>query len=368
MLKPSALARLVLSALLLFGIGWTAQGGDPVAATSRCGTPCRPAWAGIYPTVLTPWTCAGTVDLPALLAQVDYQLSGGVHGLLLLGTIGEGEVADHAERATVISAVHAHVQGRVPIIVGIHTADADVALAQMAQAVELGAAAVLVKYTPGCCVRFPVVYEFYRRLALTQMIDLFIYYYPSQTGLELHPAEIAQLLRLPRVVGIKNSILDLQHVRKQIELTQRPDRAFLSGTALNLTQFQEAGGHGAMCPEAALLPGPTVAAWRTAYELGALDLARQQQRELFVVAPLLTRQPVSARTARCFTMFMQDAELAQTVGAEASPARLKYALGGLGIPMTPIVKPPLRQLGTLERVRIDSQMPAIRRAAGGTVW
>jgi 4-hydroxy-tetrahydrodipicolinate synthase len=252
----------------------------------------------------------------------------------------------------------------VPIIVGIHTDDVHVARDQMRQAQELGAAAVLIKYTPRGCVRFSHVCNFYRWLAATRILPIFIYYFPSQTGLEMSPDQLAQLLRLPGVVGIKESILDLDHVRKQMELAGRSDLAFLSGTALNLTQFQAIGGHGAMCPEALLLPGPTVAAWRAVYEQGWIDEARRRQRELFVVAPLLTRQPVTTRTARFATMLSQDLRLAQQVGPEATPARLKYALSGLGVPMSPLVKPPLEQLGSLERLRIDWQLPALRRVAG----
>lgn len=350
-----------LLALLCVSVGltWAASAQDNCPQPTGC-----PAWAGIYPTVLLPWACPGQVDVPALMHQVNYHLAGGVQGLLVLGTIGEGEQADMAERAVVIQTVCSHVAGRVPVVVGIHTASAEKARAQMEQAQQLGAAAVLIKYLPrrGECVRFSEVYSFYRDLALAEVLPIFVYYFPSQTGVELTPAEVAQLLRLRGVVGIKNSILDLGHVRKQIELTQRSDVAFLSGTALNLTQFHAIGGHGAMCPEALLLPRPTVAAWQAAVE-GRSAEARQRQKMLFAVAPLLTRPPVTARTARTFTMLSQDLGRRQEVGPEATPARLKYALNALGVPMSALVKPPLPPLGQMERLWVETQLPELRRVA-----
>jgi 4-hydroxy-tetrahydrodipicolinate synthase len=302
-----------------------------------------------------------------LVRQVDYHLAGGVHGLLVLGTIGEGEQADMAERAVVIQTVCSHVSGRVPVVIGIHTADVEVARAQMEQAQQLGAAAVLIKYLPrrGACVRFTDVYTFYRDLALAQVLPIFVYYFPSQTGVELTPAEVAQLLRLRGVVGIKNSLLDLGHVQKQMELTQRLDVAFLSGTALNLTQFHAIGGHGAMCPEALLLPGPTVAAWQAAVE-GRSTEARQRQKTLFAVAPLLTRPAVTARTARTVTMLNQDLGRRQEVGPEATPARLKFAMNALGVPMSELVKPPLSPLGRMERLWVEAQLPGLLRV--GSQW
>lgn len=341
--------------------------GVTLAASAQegCWRPLGcPAWAGIYPTVLLPWTCPGRVDVPALVHQVDYHLAGGVQGLLILGTIGEGEQADMAERAVVIQTVCSHVAGRVPVVVGIHSAHVDEARTQMQQAQQLGAAAVLIKYLPcrGACVSFREIYTFYRDLALAEVLPIFVYYFPSQTGVELTPAEVAQLLRLRGVVGIKNSILDLGHVQKQMELTQRSDLAFLSGTALNLTQFHTIGGHGAMCPEALLLPGPTVAAWQAAVE-GRSAEARQRQKALFAVAPLLTRPPVTARTARTVTMLSQDLGRRQEVGPEATPARLKYAISALGVPMSDLVKPPLQPLGNMERLWVEAQIPELRRVA-----
>src|SRR5438876_5386134 len=71
----------------------------PVPTATAC-----PCWCGVYSTVLTPWNCAcAGVDTAALAAEIHYQLSGRVHGLLVLGTLGEGMYASEEERAQVIS-------------------------------------------------------------------------------------------------------------------------------------------------------------------------------------------------------------------------------------------------------------------------
>src|SRR4029077_19622469 len=95
------------------------------------------------------------------------------------------------------------------------------------------------------------------------------------------------VLSLPNVVGAKESTLDLKEVQAHINGVAGQGKVFLSGTALNLTQFRGIGGHGAMCPEAALLPLDAVAAYENAYEVGDRKSARRQQRDLFVLAPLL---------------------------------------------------------------------------------
>lgn len=320
------------------------------------------SWCGIYPTVLVPWTCDGQVDAPALIRQLEHLLCHRVNGLLILGTLGEGEYVDAAERATVISISVSTAKRQVPVVVGIHTADVNVALEQMKQAKELGADAVLVKYTGCPGTPFCLVLGFYHALSQSNLLPIFIYYYPSQTGLTFSPEEIAALLHLPGVAGIKESILDLRHIERQIALTRDVQPTFLSGTALNLTQFAEIGGHGAMCAEALILPAKTMAAYEAAYELGDRQSARALQKELFLVAPLIQRIPVSPGGARLITMASQDLHLRQRIGSESTSAKLKRALDELGINMLPIVKPPQRQLTPLEKLQVRMLMPRLRRA------
>jgi dihydrodipicolinate synthase/N-acetylneuraminate lyase len=326
--------------------------------------PCaRPCWGGgIYPTVLTPWNCTGCgVDTAALAAQIQYQLCGGVHGLLLLGTLGEGMYASDQERAEVITTAVAVVAGKVPIVVGIHTGDIQCGLAQLRQAKALGAQAVLVKYTGPAGAPFCEVLGFYHALASAGELPIFYYHYPGGVDRPLSPPEVIQVLSLPNVVGAKESTLDLREVEAHINGVAGLGRVFLSGTALNLTQFQKAGGHGAMSPEAAILPADTVAAYETAYGIGDRRAARAQQRDLFVVAPLLKGGLITERGARAMMMTAQDLKLPQRVGRDESQARLKAALGQLGVPMSPVVKPPLPGLSFWDEHIVRSTVRKIER-------
>lgn len=308
----------------------------PPAPVRPCG--CVQGWGGIYPTVLSPWTCEGTVDVQALAAELAYQLNGGVHGLLLLGTIGEGEYATMDDRAAIISTAVAVNQGRVPIVAGIHTSDPATALTQIQQAKALGAHAVLVKYAGSPGAPYPVVHCFYKALADANILPVFYYHFPSNTGLKLTSAEVAAILKLPNMVGIKESTLNLHEVEDHIRLTRGCGRVFLSGTALNLTQFLSVGGHGAMCPEAALLPEKTVCAFELMYCRGLRKEARAVQKELFELTPVLRGRFARPGAARVMMMSAQDHKMPQPMGRDPSPADLKAALQQKGIPISTIGK------------------------------
>ena len=333
--------------------GWLRQ----TAAQPPCASPCP--WAGIYPTVLAPFCDHGGIDIASLERQLHHELSGGVHGLLVLGTIGEGQYATWDERAQMIATSIRVAGPGVPVVVGIHTCNLEVARAQLMQAKELGAAAVLVKYIGQPNAPAPYVLGFMSALSEMHALPIFYYHYPSQTGLKLTPAEVAAILGLPGVIGIKESTLNLREVQAHVCLTRGQGKVFLSGTALNLTQFLDAGGHGAMCPEAVLLPGPTVAAYN-AYVQGRHEEARNLQKHLFAVTPILRARSTSPAAARAVLMTAQDHKIAVPIGRDQPQARLKAALNCLGIPTPILVKCPLPPLTPREQRRVEEAVARLR--------
>jgi 4-hydroxy-tetrahydrodipicolinate synthase len=323
--------------------------GTTLAGESRA--PCCP-WAGIYPTVLAPWCCGGGVDEPSLACQIRRELRGGVHGLLLLGTIGEGEYASMDERAQIIRVAVTTTQGCVPVVVGIHTCDLGVALTQIQQAKQLGARAVLVKYLGDPKASCDQVLGFFAELSDKSELPIFYYHYPTSTGLKLSPACIAQILSLEKVVGIKESTLDLREVEQHICLTRGLGRVFLSGTSLNLTQFMDLGGHGAMCPEAVLLPGTTTRTFE-AYASGNIAAARCLQMDLFVTTPIMRGGMTSERSSRLVLTATQNYQVAIPMGHDHPQARMKYALNKLCVPTLPLVKCPLPALNWHDERKVD---------------
>lgn len=347
MLRPALLSGVLVTALSLFAsTGQLAQADTPAAKSAAC------TWGGIYPTVVTPWRCEGGVDEASLAAQIEGELRGGVHGLLVLGTIGEGEYATMEERAAVIRVAVKTAKGCVPVIVGIHTCDIDEAAAQAQQAKQFGAKAVLVKYKGNPCASCDQVLAFFAELDEKADLPIFYYHYPAQTGLKLDPCCIAQILGLEGVVGIKESTLDLRETEQHLALTHGLGRAFLSGTALNLTQFMDLGGHGAMSAEAVLLPCTAVGAY-TAYVTGDREEASRLQGKLFAAAPVLRGGLTQEHSTRLLFTAAQNHQIPLPMGGDHPQARLKYALNFLCVPTQPIVKCPLPPLSRLDVHKVE---------------
>jgi 4-hydroxy-tetrahydrodipicolinate synthase len=309
--------------------------------------------------VLTPWNCDCTVDEASLEAQLRYELAGGVQGALVLGSLGEGERASMEARARVLAVTARTVNGCVPFVVGIHTCDVEYAKTQLLQAKEAGAAAVLVKYKGNPHASACQVFAFYQQLSDLGALPILYYHYPTDTGLELSPAEIANIVRLPNVVGAKISTLDLREFEQIAGHLKGCGKTYLSGTALNLTQFLEAGGHGAMCPEAVLLPAKSECAFRQWCD-GRHDAARESQKELFVLSPILRGGHTTEKTARKKVMFTQDHELRLRMQDYEPQARLKATLNCLGVPTSSKVSCPLPGLTQHDEKLVEQVCGRIR--------
>ncbi|KAF5254708.1 hypothetical protein FOXYS1_14364, partial [Fusarium oxysporum] len=74
---------------------------------------------GILVALITPFKPDGTVDLPALDAHIQRQISAGVHGLVPGGSTGEFTALTLQERKDVLDQCVKSAAGRVPVVAGI---------------------------------------------------------------------------------------------------------------------------------------------------------------------------------------------------------------------------------------------------------
>jgi 4-hydroxy-tetrahydrodipicolinate synthase len=99
---------------------------------------------GVFNILATPFLPDGQIDVESLRRLVGFQIDKGVHGLTILGVLGEAAKLTVDERQQVVAEVLGTVAGRVPVVVG--TSHADVAIcAQLSnEAVAQGAAGVMI--------------------------------------------------------------------------------------------------------------------------------------------------------------------------------------------------------------------------------
>jgi 4-hydroxy-tetrahydrodipicolinate synthase len=149
---------------------------------------------------------------------VEKLLQNGVHGVIMLGTVGENCSLDYLEKLDVLRATVKQVAGRVPVLSGVAECTTKLACRFAADAATLG--------VDGLMVLPAMVYKsdpretmaHFRAMAKASDLPILCYNNPVSYGVDITPAMFAELADEPRFVAIKESsenvrrITDLKNV------------------------------------------------------------------------------------------------------------------------------------------------------------
>ncbi|HEX7653808.1 MAG TPA: dihydrodipicolinate synthase family protein, partial [Verrucomicrobiae bacterium] len=211
---------------------------------------------GIVPPMITPLLGRDELDAAGLEKLIEHILAGGVSGLFILGTTGEGPGLSYRLRRELIERACRQVNRRVPVLVGI-TDTAFVESVNLARvAAEAGADSVVLAppyYLPEAQ---PELQEYLDHLVRELPLPLFIYNMPALTKVHIELETVKWAMDNPRIIGLKDSSGDLAYFQAAAELIrqQRPDWPLLIGPEEKLLAALKAGGQGGVSGGANLFP------------------------------------------------------------------------------------------------------------------
>ena len=178
---------------------------------------------GIVPAVITPLTNDGKFNEKALRKLLNYLISGGVHGLFVVGTTGEFYGLTPEEKRDIFKVTVDEVKGMVPVYAGTNgiTTRETVKLTQIAEECRVDAVSVLTPMfiTPSQ----DQLIRHYKTIAENTSLPVVLYNNPPKTSVSLAPATVAKLAEVPNIVGIKDSSGDMTVTAEYIRLTRHMD-------------------------------------------------------------------------------------------------------------------------------------------------
>ncbi|MGI9368260.1 MAG: 4-hydroxy-tetrahydrodipicolinate synthase [Ruegeria sp.] len=207
---------------------------------------------GSMPALVTPFS-NGELDLKTLKHLVEWQIDQGSTGLVPVGTTGESPTLSHEEHETVVAEVVKAAAGRVPVIAGAgsnNTVEA-VRFVQFAQSIGANAALVVTPYYNKPTQRGLAAH--YTALHDSADIPIIIYNIPGRSVVDMTPATMAELAKLPRIVGVKDATGDLARVSLQ-RASCGADFCQLSGEDATALGFNAHGGVGCISVTANVAP------------------------------------------------------------------------------------------------------------------
>ncbi|WP_339840048.1 dihydrodipicolinate synthase family protein [uncultured Maribacter sp.] len=209
---------------------------------------------GIIPPMVTPLLKNMELDLNGLNKLIEHLIQGGVHGIFLLGTNGEGPSLSYPIRKQLIEEACKIVNKRVTVLVNITDSSIDSAL-EIAEYAKLSGADALVVAPP---YYFPISQEemidYLEVLAPKLPLPFLIYDIPSCTKLHLSIKTIKRAKELG-AIGVKDSSGDMGTFYQIIEeFKEFADFSVIAGAEIFLSDTILNGGHGAVAGGANLFP------------------------------------------------------------------------------------------------------------------
>jgi 1-pyrroline-4-hydroxy-2-carboxylate deaminase len=169
-------------------------------------------WTGVFPAATTQFDAAFELDLPATQKVQAALLRDGVHGLVLIGTVGEGNSLSAAEKRQVVRAAVEVSEGRVPVIAGVSEFTTASAVAFVRDAERLGASGFMV--LPGM-VYVPTAAELehhFRTVATATSLPIMLYNNPPSYRVNIELPTLERLAEVPNIVSIKESAPDPRRI------------------------------------------------------------------------------------------------------------------------------------------------------------
>jgi dihydrodipicolinate synthase/N-acetylneuraminate lyase len=169
-------------------------------------------WPGVFPAVTTQFHADQSLDLAGSTTHLEKLLKARVHGIIMLGTVGENCSLEYSEKLDVLRAAVKQVAGRVPVLTGVAECTTALACGFAADARKAG--------VDGLMVLPAMVYKsdpretihHFRAVARATDLPILCYNNPVSYGVDITPAMFADLADEPRFVAIKESSENVRRI------------------------------------------------------------------------------------------------------------------------------------------------------------
>jgi 1-pyrroline-4-hydroxy-2-carboxylate deaminase len=168
--------------------------------------PCT--WAGVFPAATTQFNRDLEVDLRATQEVQAALVRDGVHGMVLLGTVGENNSLDAGEKRAVLQAAVEAVGGKVPLIAGVSEFTTASAQAYARDAERIGVDGLMVLPAMVYVAAPAELEQHFRSVASSTALPIMLYNNPPAYRVNIDLETLQRLADVPNIVAVKESAPD----------------------------------------------------------------------------------------------------------------------------------------------------------------
>ena len=195
---------------------------------------------------------------------------------------------------------------RVPVFAGAGgiSTEAVIDLVNEFQTIGVTAASIITPYL--IKLTDQEVVQHYKMIAAKTKLPLILYNIPKNTGIAINETIFNALLKIPTIIGIKDSSGDIENLKSYLKLNERDDFSILVGSDSLILEALECGADGAVAATSNVLTTTDLAIYH-AFKSGETQKARNYQLSIEDFRRILKFGTV--------------------------PSVLKYCVGWMGIPV-----------------------------------
>lgn len=214
---------------------------------------------GAITAIVTPFR-GGVVDEAALRGLVEWQIAGGIDGIVAVGTTGESPTLSAGEAERVIQIVVSEARGRVPVIAGAGGNNTAESIERSRRAKVAGADGLLLVVPYYNKPTQEGLFQHFSNIVREVPLPTVLYNVPGRTVADLLPETIARLAAIPEIVAVKEATGDM---RRASEILERCGArlTLLSGDDFTFLPFCAVGGRGAISVTSNVVPREVAAQW-----------------------------------------------------------------------------------------------------------
>jgi len=173
-------------------------------------------WKGIFPALITPLTSDDKPDLRLFEKSLEAQLSAGVHGLVLGGSLGEASTLEDHEKEVLVRTAVKFINNRIPVILNIAEASTKVALRQTQLAKDWGADGLMLLPPMRYKADDRETVEYFKTIAASTDLPIMIYNNPVDYKIEVTLDMFEELAVCKNILAVKESTRDVTNVSRMI--------------------------------------------------------------------------------------------------------------------------------------------------------
>lgn len=242
---------------------------------------------GVSPALMTPFKDDGEINYEFLKDHLDFLIEAGVDLLYILGTAAEVFLMDIEERKAVAEAVVDYVGDRIPVFMQVGDLKMDNAeqLIDFAKNINIAGLGAVTPFYYNFNQRQMV--EYYKKLAwrAAPELNLYLYNLPSYTTNDLMPEAVFELSKIKNIIGIKNSMADLERLYSLIDQSSDDFDIIMGNDLLAYPAFMY-GAEAVVSGHSNVFPEIFVKLYQS-IEKGDLETAKRMQKAVTIIGKVL---------------------------------------------------------------------------------